>query len=86
MQALDWFGFVRTLNVAALDLVREFYYAMVLHRFTQGIPLIVRGREVLITTTRINEWFGTSQDLSDYIDGIPNHEFFEPYNKYLAAD
>ena len=83
---MDWFGFVRTPNVAALDLVREFYYAMVPHRFTQGNPLVVRGREVLITATRINDWFRTSQDLSDYVDGIPNHDFFEPYNGYLAAD
>ncbi|KAK1575087.1 hypothetical protein Q3G72_002470 [Acer saccharum] len=86
VETMGWGGFVRTPNVAALDLVREFYYAMVPHRFTQGIPVIVRGREILITANKINEWFGTSQDLGDYVDGIPNHDFFEPYNGYLAAD
>ena len=86
VQALNWFGFVRTPNVAALDLVREFYYAMVPHRFSQGLPVIVRGREVLITPTKINNWFETSQELDDYVDGVPNHEFFEPYNGDLASD
>jgi len=86
VEAMGWGGFVRTPNVAALDLVREFYYAMVPHRFTQGIPVIVRGKEVLITVNRINAWFETSQELTHYVDGVPNHEFFEPFNANLAAD
>ena len=86
VRGLNWSGFVRTPNVAALDLVREFYYAMVPHRFSQGIPVIVRGTEVLITATKINEFFGTSQELTAYVDGVPNHDLFEPYNGLLAAD
>ena len=39
---LNWGGYLRTPNVATLDLVREFYYAMVPHRFSQGIPVMVR--------------------------------------------
>ena len=87
MQLKQWDGVVvKTPNVAALDLVKEFYYTMVPHRFTQRVPMIVQGREVLITATRINKWFGTSQELSHYVDGVPNHEFYEQYNRYLAAD
>ena len=72
--------------MAALDLVREFYYAMVPHHFSQGRPVVVRGREVRITATRINEWFGAPENLGDYVDGLPNHQFFELYNGFLAAD
>ena len=34
VETLGWAGFVRTPNMAALDLVREFYYAMVPHHFS----------------------------------------------------
>ncbi|KAK3222043.1 hypothetical protein Dsin_009068 [Dipteronia sinensis] len=76
---MGWTGFARTPNMAALELVREFYYAM-------GVPVTVRRTEVWITTSRINKWFGAPEDLGDLVDGLPEHEHFQPYGGELASN
>ncbi|KAK3229781.1 hypothetical protein Dsin_001662 [Dipteronia sinensis] len=83
---MRWTGFARTPNMAALELVREFYYAMVPYQFYQGVPVMVRGTEVRITASRINRWFGAPEDLGDLVDGLPEHEHFEPYGGELASN
>ncbi|KAK3204607.1 hypothetical protein Dsin_018653 [Dipteronia sinensis] len=83
---MGWTGFARTPNMAALELVREFYYAMVPYQFYQGVPVMVRGTEVRITASRINRLFGAPEDLGDLVDGLPKHEHFEPYGGELASN
>ena len=85
VNTMGWRGFVRTPNKAALELVREFYFAMP-EQFYKGMPVIVQGKEVLITATKINKWFDTVDDLDQLVEGLPMHEFFEPFNGQLAAD
>ncbi|KAK3221281.1 hypothetical protein Dsin_008306 [Dipteronia sinensis] len=46
VNTLGWNGYVRTLNMVALDLVKEFNYVMVPYLFLQGVPVMVQGREV----------------------------------------
>lgn len=85
VNTMGWRGFVRTPNRAALELVREFYFAMT-SQFNQGMPVIVQGKEVLITATKINQWFDTVDDLDQLVEGLPMHELFQPFNGQLAAD
>ena len=47
---------------------------------------MVQGKEVLITATKINQWFDTVDDINELVEGLPMHEFFEPFNGKLAAD
>ncbi|KAK3212757.1 hypothetical protein Dsin_017463 [Dipteronia sinensis] len=75
----------RTPNMAALELVGEFYYAMVPYQFFQGVPFMVQGREVQITASRFNLWFNAPENLGNLVDSLLDHEHFEPYNGQLAA-
>ncbi|KAK2642336.1 hypothetical protein Ddye_024099 [Dipteronia dyeriana] len=50
------------------------------------VPLMVQGREVLITDTKINRWFDTIDNIDGLVGGRPLHEYFEPFNGKLAAD
>lgn len=86
VNTMGWRGFARTPNKAALELVREFYFAMTPLQFYQGVPVMVQGKEVLITSTKINEWFGTIDDIDGLVEGLPMHELFEPFNGQLAGD
>ncbi|KAK3232532.1 hypothetical protein Dsin_004413 [Dipteronia sinensis] len=83
---MGWRGFARTPNKGSLELVREFYFTMNPYQFYQGVPVMVHMREVLITATKINQWFDTIDNIDGLIEGLPIHEFFEPCNGQLAAD
>ncbi|KAI9194704.1 hypothetical protein LWI28_008454 [Acer negundo] len=45
-----------------------------------------KGKEVLIITTKINQWFDTIDEIDQLVEGLPMHEFFEPFNGHLATD
>ncbi|KAK2641480.1 hypothetical protein Ddye_023243 [Dipteronia dyeriana] len=86
VNTMQWIRYVMTPNMAAQELVREFYYAMVPYQFLQRVPMIVQGRPVQITSHGINQWLDTPTDLSHLVDGLPKNEHFEPWNWELAAD
>ncbi|KAK2650667.1 hypothetical protein Ddye_018156 [Dipteronia dyeriana] len=86
VNTMGWNIYVRTPNMAALELVRKFYYAMVPYQFLHRVPMMVQGRPVQITAHGINQWLDTHTDLSHLIDGLPENEQFEPWNWELAVD
>ena len=61
VDAFGWHKYVQRPNHGTLELVREFYASMVPDMFlNEGMPVMVRGKLVVINAQLINSWLETA--------------------------